>query len=159
MAVFTRYILSIDFIDGVERHSIASYYVKAAEAQAYFAAANLAARQASALGVLATKIEAMSLMFPVSVSVSIEDVTDPVIIPAVTTLRGNKLAFAMRSGGRGLTTTIPGRDPSTFTQGANSLIVDLTTPTEMNDYVLAVDGHVVDQFGNAVSIIEGKVVD
>lgn len=159
MAVFTRYILSVDFIDGVERHSIASYYVKAIEAQAYFAAANLAARQASALGVFAAKVEAMSLMFPVSVSVSIEDVTDPVVIPAVDVLRGNKLAFSMRSGGRGLTTTIPGRDPASYTQGANSLTVELTSPTAMDNYVLAVGGHVVDQFANSVSIIEGKVVD
>jgi hypothetical protein len=159
VANFTRYVLSITFKDGVQRDSVVSYYVLPAEAKAYFAAADKAARDASALGVLATKVKAMTLMFPVQVSVSIEDVTDPVTIPAVTTLRGNKLAFAMRSGGRGLTTTIPGRDPASFEQGPDSLLVALDTPSAMDDFVLAVGGHVVDQFGNTVSIIEGRVVD
>ncbi len=159
MALFTRYLLSVTLRDGVKRDSVVSFYVKDTEAQFYFDAADAAGRAATGIGILATRIEAMSDMVLVNVAVSIEDFTDPVTLPAVTVLRGNKLAFSMRAGGRGLTTTIPGRKAAAFVQGTNSLEVSLTTPTAMSNYVASVAAEVVDQFGNAAVITDGSVVD
>jgi hypothetical protein len=159
MAIFTRYIFSVTLRDGVSRDSVVSYYVLPAEAQFYFDAADQAGRLATGLGILGTRVQAMSDMALVSVSCSIEDLTDPVALPAVTVLRGNKLAFSTRAGGRGLTTTLPGRKPASFVQGANSLEVSLTTPTAMSNWVASIASETCDQFENPQVVESGSVVD
>lgn len=159
MAAFRRYVLSMTFLDGVGRDSVVSFYVNAADAKEYFAAASNVLALATPLGNLVNAVEAMTLMYMQQVSVSVEDLTDPVPPIDDDVLRGNKLAFSLRSGGRGLTTTLPGRDPTKYAQFGNELEVDLTTPAEMAAYVDAVQTYAVDAFGNEIAITGGKVVD
>ena len=159
MALFTRNVLSVTLIDGVKRSSVASFYIDDTNASIYLTAIGHAARLASNPGQLATKFAAMSDMVIQSISMALEDFNDPITLPAVTVLRGNKLAFATRAGGRGLTFTIPGRKPAAFTQPAGDLNVSLLTPSAMSDFIAAYNLCVVDQFGNSAVIEEGKVVD
>lgn len=159
MALFTRYILSMTFKDGVNRDSVVSYYVLPTEAKLWFAAADHTAKLATGLGSLVTAVVAETAMSLINTQVTVEELNDPVVLPADTILRGNKLTFALRAGGRGLTTTIPGRDPAGFTQDAGSLIIDLSTPAAMVAFQTALESHVVDAFGNAVTLMEGRVVD
>lgn len=159
MAVITRYQATLVLIDGVKRESVVQYYVSETDALAWLNAADPTARLATAVGTLLNRANIMSLMDLVSMSVSLADLQDTVTIPAVTVLRGNKLQFSSRGSGRGFTHTLPGRDPATFTQGANSLNVSLTTPTAMSNYVTSFNATALTIDGAAQEIETGKVVD
>lgn len=159
MAEFIRAVVSITTMDGVLRPSVTSYYVALADAQAYWAAADDAARAATDVGLLISRYLAMTDAAFVSSNVGFEAINDPVTNPGDTVLRGNKLSFSARSGGRGLVTTIPARKTGTFTQSTDSLQISLTTPAAMAFFVTAVNNTVKDAFGNDVTLVAGSVVD
>lgn len=159
MAEVSRYLLSISLIDGVNRTSVVQYYVSPTDGKAYVAAADAAARAATSVGALILAVTEMTDMQPLSWALTAEFEQDsPGPIPD-DILRGNKLSFTLRSGGRNITTTIPGRKTSAYTQAVDSLNVALDTPTAMDNFVTAVNATVKDLFGNAVIVTKGKVDD
>lgn len=159
MAEVSRYLLSITAIDGVNRTSVIQYYVSAADGKAYVAAADAAARAASNVGLLILAVDGMTEMELIQWSLAAEFAQDSPGPMPDTILRGNKLSFTLRSGGRNLTSTIPGRDPASYTQAVDSLNVDLTAPPAMATFITAVNATVKDNFGNAVVATRGKVDD
>lgn len=159
MAEVARYLLSITAIDGVNRTSVIQYYVSAADGKAYVAAVDAAARALTQVGVLIQAVDGITEMELIQWALTAEFAQDsPGPLPD-TILRGNKLSFTLRAGGRNITTTIPGRDPSAFVQAVDSLSIDLTTPAAMATFVSEVNDTVVDNFGNAVVVTKGKVDD
>jgi len=159
MAEIARYILSITVIDGVNRESVIQYYVKSADAKAYMAAADTAARNATNLGVLINNVEALTLAGTMKWAISGEFLQDDPRPIADDVLRGNKLLFHLASGGRGLISTIPARDPTAYTQDADSLSIGLAAGDDVNTWVTQVNAYVVDAFGNSVVVTGGEIVD
>lgn len=159
MAEIARYLLSVTVVDGVNRDSVIQYYIKAADAKAYFAAADTAARAATAIGVLIQRVLAITLAGALKWAVSGEFAQDDPRPIDDDVLRGNKLSFGLSSGGRGLTTTIPARNPAEYTQSADSLNISLTGGDGVQDWITQVEGYVVDQFNNPVVVTSGRVVD
>lgn len=156
----TRWVLSINCVDGVERPCGNSFYVPQADAVAYNAAANDAARLATDVGTFIDAYLAMTEAVLVSVNVGKEVVADPIpAFPADTVLRGNKLQFFYGSGGRRGNFQIPARNAANYTQDAHNLDVSITAPLAMNSFVDDYDNLIVDQFGHTATILAGKVVD
>jgi hypothetical protein len=159
-ASFTRWVLSITLVDGAERTSVATFYVKQADAVAYNAAADDAARDATTLGQFIFKYTALTDMYTVAHQVGKEVVINPPPgFPADDVLRGNKLSFSTKHGGLGSAFTVPGRDATSYTQMGASVNILLDSPTNMDDFVTAYNATIIDAFGNASTIISGKVVD
>ena len=159
MAEIARYILSITVIDGVNRESVIQYYVKSADAKAYMAAADTAARNATNLGVLNNDVEALTLAGTMKWAISGEFLQDDPRPIADDVLRANKLLFHLASGGRGLISTIPARNPAAYTQDADSLSIGLAAGDDVNTWVTQVNAYVVDAFGNSVVVTGGEIVD
>jgi hypothetical protein len=159
MAVFYRWVVSITTMDGVLRPSVNNFYVSEADAEAWINAADETARAATDVGVLVSKFLAMTDAAFVQTQVGMIQLNDPVSNPADTVLRGNKLAFKGRSGGRGIDFSIPARKPASFSQSVDSLQVSITSPTAMSEFVTAYNAVVTDQFGNVASVQSASVVD
>lgn len=159
MAEFLSWFTEITVMDGVLRDSVISFNVTESEAQEYVDAADDAGRAASVIGGLIAATLGMTDCAFVQTRVGIQVKNDPVSNPADTVLRGNKLMFHVRSGGRGLVFTIPGRKASAFAQGTDSLNVSLTTPAAMAAFVGAVELAASDQFGHGIDVQSAEVVD
>jgi len=159
LAEFIRYQVSVTTMDGVERPAVFQVFVSEADAKDYLDAIDDAARAATEVGILITRYLAMQDGAFVKTSVGIELLNDPVTVPANTVLRGNKLLFHIRSGGRGLTNSISARKAAAFTQTGHELDIDLAAPAAMLNFVAQYNAVVVDMFGNPVTILKGEVVD
>lgn len=159
MAVNERYVLSITTQDGVLRPSVSSFYVGPTLAAAWLDAADAAARALTTVGLFIQAYLAMTDCAFVSATVGLEQQDDAPANPADSVLRGNKLSFSVRSGGRGLTFTIPGRKASSYSQGTDSLICALDTPSAMDTFVTRVEDVIQDAFGNPFVVRQVKVVD
>lgn len=156
----TRWVLSINCVDGAERPCGNSFYVPQAEAVAWNAAADDAARVLTDIGVFIDAYLDESLAIMVSVNVGKEIISDPIpAFPANTVLRGNKLQFSTGAGGKRGVFNLPARNPANYTQDAHSLEVSVTVPLAMNSFVSDYDALVVDAFGNPSTILAAKVVD
>jgi hypothetical protein len=159
MAQFVRYVASITTIDGVLRPSVSSFYVLKTDADDYLAAPDEAGRNMTSIGALFSRYMDMTQCAQASVSVGIEVQEDPVPNPADSVYRGNKLQFSVRSGGRGLNFTVPGRDPASFTQNVDALSCAVATPLAMANFISSVESTVVDAFGNPFDVTRVTVVD
>jgi hypothetical protein len=159
MAEFISWSVSITTMDGVLRESVSSFNITQSEAQEYMDAADDTERAASAVGQTVAAYLAMTDAAFVKTTVSIEVKNDPVTNPGDSVLRGNKLMFHCRSGGRGLVFTVPARKASAYAQSVDSLQVSLTTPAAMAAFVGDIENYVTDQFGHSVDVVSAEVVD
>jgi len=159
MAATDRWVASITLIDGVLRESVVSYYVAAADAQDYLAAAPGGARDATLIGVLFARTLGISDCAEVRQSVGLEQIQDTITNPADTVLRGNKLKFSYRAGASNYSFTIPGREAAGFTQAADSLNVSLTGPTAMTNFITAFEAVAKSIYGATPDITKIVIVD
>jgi len=156
----TRWVLSINCVDGVERPCGNSFYVPQAEAQSYNGAADDTARAATDIGAFVTAYMAMTEASLISVSVGKEVLTEPApSFPVKTILRGNKLQFSVRANGRNHVFNVPARDAANYIQDAHSLDVSIVSPAAMTTFVSSYNALVLDADGNASTIRSSKVVD
>lgn len=159
MAFFIRPYATVTLRDGIGRESVWQAYVSQATAQAYAAAADSAARAATALGILFTKLAAVTDMEVISKGIGYMEVNDAPGDPADSVLRGNKLQFFFQGSGRSFTFTVPGRKASAYTQQTNSLEIALDTPTAMSDFVDAFNTNCKDINGSSVTVMSAQIVD
>lgn len=159
MAEFLRWQVSITTMDGVLRPSVNTFNIDQADAQEYVDAADDAARAASNVGDVIAKFLAMTDGSFVKAEVGISVVNDPVTNPADSVLRGNKLLFHCRAGGRGLVFEVPSRKVASYTQSVDSRQVSITVPTAMSNFVGAVNSFVRDMFGNIFTVVSAEIVD
>lgn len=156
----TRWVLSINMLDGIDRPCGSTFYVSQTDAAAYNAAADDAARALTAVGILITRYVAMSDAVLVSANVGKEVIVEPAAaVPANTVMRGNKLQFTDRHAGRTGVFNIPARKAAAFTQDSGSIEVSITTPTAMSNFVAQYNLVAKDPYGNAATIRAAKVVD
>lgn len=159
MAYFIRPYATVTLRDGIGRESVWQAYVSQGTAQAYAAAADASARAATALGVLFTKLAAVTDMEVVSKGIGYMEINDAPGDPADSVLRGNKLQFFFNGSGRSFTMSVPGRKASAYEQQANSLQIALDSPTAMSDFIDAFNTNAKDINGSSVTITSAQVVD
>lgn len=162
MASIVRFFVSINMEDGLGRDCGSTFYINETDANAYTAAADDAARAATTVGVLVAKYAGLTLANLMGVSIGAEFLADPPPLAssiADTVLRGNKLRISTSAGGRGGDFSIPARNPANYTQDADSLIVSITTPTAMSQFVTAYQTVVENAFGFVSHIMGAKIVD
>lgn len=159
MAEFFRFGVSISVLDGVNRTAVTTYYITKADLNAYIDAVDDAARAATDVGVLVAAHLAMQDGSFEKLQVFMETINDPVPDPPDDSLRGNKILIHGRAAGRGVSWTIPCRDPDSYVQLPQSLELSQTEPTEATDYITAVNANVKDMFGNAVTFHTWELVD
>mgnify|MGYP004702187815 CR=1 FL=1 len=159
MALVDRPYLSITLVDGVGRSSVWQAYITLAEAQAYVAAANQGARDATPVGVLAGYLGVITQMAVLSTAVCLNVVNTAIGNVADTVLRGNKWEFFFNGDGRSYVFTVPGRDDSKATQSPNSLGIAIDAPTDMDNFVSQYNTVARSINGGAVEITKAVIVD
>lgn len=159
MANFPGWTASITLRDGADRPSTVQFYVPEATAKLYFAAADKAARDATAIGLLFAAVLTLTGMVEESRSVQVTDITSPYTIPAETVLRGNKLVLGYLSGARSFTISFPGRDTTAYTPKADSIEVDFEDAGDLADFITLFESTALGITGLAVSVNKAYVND
>jgi len=159
MSLIDRPYVSVSILDGVGRTSVWQAYITLAEAQAYVAAANQAARDATAVGVLVAKLTAIINGAIAATSVCLSVVNTAPGNVADTVLRGDKWEFFFQADGRNYVFTVPTRDDAAMTQSPNSLGIALDDPTAMADFVSQYNTVARSINGGAVEIVKAVIVD
>lgn len=159
MANYPNWVASITFRDGADRPSTVQFYVPEATAKLYFAAADKAARDATAVGLLFAAVAKCTSMVIESQTCSVIDVTSPYTLPAEDVLRGNKIVIGYLSGPRQFTLTIPGRDESSYTPKADSVEIDYEAAGDFADFITAFESACLGITGLAVSVVKAYVND
>lgn len=161
MANFPVYEVGVTVRDGAGRDSVISMYVPLATFQAYAAAADKAARDATAVGGLLSKAVAATGGAEVKRYASIADITDPVTLPDEDILRGNKIVIGYRSGGRAFTMTLPCRTGlvADYTQKPDSIEIDITAAGDLATFITAFNAAAVSISGSSVVVDKAYVND
>lgn len=159
MANIERWVMQITLRDGVKRDSSMSFYVPAATAKAYCAAADKTARDATVIGTLFADILATTLCTEVARRVYVEDQTDPVSAVADTVLRGNKIMVQASAGGAPLTFSVPGRDPAAYTQDTDHLTIDISEAGDFKTFIDAVAANCISLHGDSISVVGAYLND
>lgn len=159
MANYPRWEASITLKDGANRTSTVSIFVPEATAKLYFAAADKAARDATAIGGFFADVLTVSSMVEVDRSVRVVDVTAPVTIPAETVLRGNKIVLLGQTGAQGYKLTIPGRDATAFTPKPDSIEIDIEAAGDLADFITSLEAVALGVGGLSVDVQKGLVND
>lgn len=159
MANYPTWVAEIGLRDGVKRDSIMSFRVPEATAKLYMAAVDKAARDATAIGLLLSAVLTVSLCAERYRRVYVEDKTAPVTNPADTVLRGNKVVVGYQSGPGNYTFTIPGRDPSAYTQNADEVTIDISATGEFADFLALVASTALGPTGLSVAATEAYLND
>lgn len=159
MADFERWQVSLTVIDGANRASTIQYYVPEATAKLYFAAADLAARAATAIGLLNAAIMTVTSAARATTTVSVTDEIAPVTLPAETVLRGNKLVLALQGGTDIYRLTIPARDATAYTPKADSIEVDFAETGDLATMIGLLESTAIAKNGQSVKVIKAYVND
>jgi len=159
MAQYPSWVAEIGLMDGVGRASSVSFRVPSATAQAYFAAADKAARDATAIGLLLTAVKTLTLMTEVYRKVYVQDLEKPIGAIADTILRGNKFTIGYESGIGTYSFTIPGRDESSYVQNADALSIDFAADSDLADFITLFESTCVGPNGVAVSVNKAYIND
>jgi hypothetical protein len=148
---------NMTFVDSAERRSTISPYVKENDAQAFVAAADEAARDATELGLMAAAFAELSEMTLEQRYVSYGDKynTAPPA-PNSGIYRGNKLTIHYRGSGRGFVITIPGRDDANLS--LNGVNADISVG-DLGDLVTILENVAVDINGGAITVTSADVND
>lgn len=159
MAAYEEAYAEITTIDGVNRTSTTTWRVPIATAKTYLAAADRAARDATAIGLLFAAFLQCTLSSMQSRRVYILDKDAPIAPIADTVLRGNKLVVGYESGGKNYTFTIPARDGTAYTQNPNEPTVDITAAGDFADFITALESTVVGPNNIAVDVTKAYLND
>lgn len=161
MANFPQYLASVTVRDGAGRDGVVQLYVPLASGQAYWAAADKAARDATAVGQLLSKAVAATGGVEVQRSVSLMDITDPVTLPDEDILRGNKVVIGYRSSGRAFTLTLPCRtgDVADYTQKPDSIEIDIDAAGDLKTFIQAMEATALSITGSSVDVVKAYVND
>jgi hypothetical protein len=151
MANYPSWVAEIGLQDGVNRRSTMAFYVPEATAKLYMAAADKAARDATAIGTFLTLCLTVTEMTEVYRRVYVQDLTSPVSALDDDILRGNKIVVGFQSGPKNFTMTIPGRDATAYTQKADSPEIDISAAGDFKTWYEA--------FETACLSIDGLSVD
>lgn len=148
---------NMTFIDSAERRSTISPYVKETDAQAFVAAADETARDATTLGLLAQEFADLSNMTLEHRYVSYGDAyTAAPPAPNAGVFRGNKLTIHYRGSGRGFVITVPGRDDAALS--LNGVDADISVGA-LSDLVTVFENVCTDINGNPVVVTSADVND
>lgn len=159
MANYPSWVAEIGLIDGVTRHSTMSFRVPEATAKTYMAAADKAARDATAIGLLLSACLTVTSMEETYRRVYVEDLNSPVGDVADTILRGNKIVVGYQSGPGNFTFTIPGRDGTAYTQQADKVSLDLSATDAFTDFISLVESTALGPGGLAISVTKAYLND
>lgn len=159
MANYERAVASVTVVDGANRPSVVQVYVPLATAKLFWAAADKAARDATAIGVLFAKLAAVTAGVIQSTSVTLIDETAPISIPAETVLRGNKLVLALASGTDVYRLSIPARDATAYTPKADSIEVDFAAAGDLADFISQLETVSIGKNGLSQDVIKAYVND
>lgn len=159
MTNYPKWVAEITVRDGVGRDSTVQFYVPEATAKLYFAAADKAARDATAIGTLFTDVMACMSGAEVQRKVWVEDLTSPVTNPSDDVLRGNKIAVGYQAAGRNYTFTIPTRNPASYTQKTDSIEIDLAAAGDFADFVTQFNAVCLSVNGTAATVTKAKLND
>jgi len=147
------------FVDGIRRPFDQRWHVTEANAQAWLAAADHTARDATNIGLLFAAERGMTDGALTGQRVYLQYEPSTVGAIADTILRGNKLSVQINSNTHTYTSTIGARKQSAYTQGVDSLIVSLTTPAAIAAYVSAVESYALGPYDLPLLVTQIKVVD
>lgn len=161
MANFPVYEVGVTVRDGAGRDSSIQMYVPLATFQTYAAAADKAARDATAVGGLLSKAVAATAGAEVKRWATIADITDPVTLPAEDILRGNKIVLGFRSSGRAFTMTLPCRSGNVadYTQKPDSIEIDLEAAGDLATFITAFNAAAISITGSSVAVDKAYVND
>lgn len=159
MANYPRWLASMTLRDYAQRDSVWQIYVPEATAKLYFAAADKAARDATAIGVLFGYLLTVSKMSEVQRQVSVVDETAPVAAVASGVFRGNKIVMYGQTGPDGWTLSVPGRDETAYTLQTNNIDIDIEAAGDFKTFYEQVEVVALGKGGLAVAVQAAQVND
>lgn len=160
MANYPKWFASMTLRDNADRTSIWQIRVPEATAKLYFAAADKAARDATAIGLLFAQVLLCTDMVLESQGVTVLDETAPLTLPASGVARGNKIVLLGEAGPDPWKLTIPGRKASAFTLKTNSVEIDIDEAGALNSLIaLIMTTGIGTNNGLAINVLEGMIND
>ncbi len=159
MANYPQWYAEIGLRDGVNRNSRMVFRVPEATAKLYMAAADKAARDATAIGGLLTACLTVTQMNETYRKVWVTDETAPVAALADTILRGNKLTVGYATGADNNSFTVPARDASAFTQNADELSIDIEAAGDFKTWYELVESVCLGPTGLAMTVTKAYIND
>lgn len=159
MANYPKWFASMTLRDYANRPSVVAIRVPEATAKLYMAAADKAARDATAIGLYFAGLLTVTEMVEESRSVYVMDETAPVTLPATGVVRGNKAVMLGETGAEGYRLSIPGRDASSYTLKTNSIEVDINADGAFKDFIALLETVALGVGGLSVSITEAILND
>lgn len=128
MATVESYYLSMSFGDCRQKQSNVRYRLTTIAAQAWLNAADAAARAATTVGVLVTKVNALTDATLISWGVELESANDAAIYPVGDSgvYNFDKVSVQTKAGLKNYTSTIPARNDTAINVGADGVNVILT---------------------------------
>jgi len=159
MANYPTWFASLTVRDGAQRASTIQFRVPEATAKLYFAAADKAARDATAIGLLFAAFLTLTGATEQMRSVTVQDEAAPVSYPAETVLRGNKIVAGYHSGAGDFNITVPARDETAYTQKENSIEIDIAAAGDFADWITLFESTALGPNGLAVDVFKAYVND
>ncbi len=159
MANYPEWYAEMTVMDGVQRTSTMSFRVPEATAKLYVAAADKAARDATAIGVFFAALLETTLCAEVSRRVYVIDKNMPVGAVDDTVLRGNKIVVGYQSGAGNFTFTIPGRDGTSYTQKPDEPEIDITASGDFKTFYESFETVCLGPNGIAVDVTKAYLND
>jgi len=150
----------LSLVDSRNKESNIPYRISQAAFDAWVAAANFGAQDATGLGQLFTRTQALSGMTLVRKGVNKYTYDDAVVPPAPddNVYGFDKLAFVYRgTGTRDQVITIPGRLDTAYTVGSDGISVALIDGAAVEDWVTSMEAVVVGIQGGLVTVLSGRV--
>lgn len=144
----------ISLVDSRNKISVHAVNVATADAKAYVAAADEAARNATDIGIYFNEVIDLSEAEPVDRGVRYNTKNDALIVPAVDAEIYNfdKISIGWSSGLRNFVTTIPARDMAAVTVVARNGDIDMTGGAAQ-DWIQAFLDVAVDPDGNPATAV------
>lgn len=159
MTNYPTWYASMTVRDGAQRPSTLSFRVPEATAKLYFAAADKAARDATAIGLLFAGFLTLTKGVEESRSVTVRDETSPLVYPDEDVLRGNKIVVGYLTGAQVAKITIPARDGTAFTQKEDSIEIDITAAGDFADWITLFEATALGPNGLAVDVFKAYLND
>lgn len=164
MAIVTQYFLTIGFGDSRKKTTPVRLRLDPTDALAWLGAADAAARDATAVGVLADRIADISLANRMYTSVSLEDIDDSATFPLATDEIYNfdKITYQYKGALDNYVASFPARDMADINVGPDAVTIPINTAagasaeidaltTAFNNVVMCKNGVVATVTGAYVS--------
>jgi len=130
----------------------------------YLAAADDAARAATAAGVLVAAADALTLGIPLRVTVGSDFVDNAAVPPDADqfVFPFDKFGISFRADGENYVSSIPARDDSAVTMSSDGISVIITSPgfsAQIDDFITAFEAIVLSEEGAAATITQITITD